>query len=154
MPNHKVRPLRERFEENYIPEPMSGCWLWIGHLSSGYGQLTNKHWKDLIGAHRASWLLHKGEIPDGLVVCHKCDTRSCVNPDHLFLGTCKDNMVDAASKGRMARGSRNGSSKLSEPDIRAIRASGESIRGLARKFNVSQRTIQFIVRGVTWVHVQ
>lgn len=77
----------------------SGCWHFIGSLSkTGYGVvgLNGK----VIGAHRAAWILTNGEVPDGLFVCHKCDNRRCINPDHLFLGTAKDNTQDMISKGR------------------------------------------------------
>lgn len=94
-----------RFEAKYIPEPNSGCWLWLGPVKigrrQGYGQFTLEG--KTVGAHRAAWRLFRGTIPDGLFVCHKCDVRTCVNPDHLFLGTHVDNMVDMESKGRGKR---------------------------------------------------
>lgn len=89
-----------RFHQNYIPEPMSGCWLWTGfEHHNGYGGLMIKNVTVL--AHRLSWQIHNGPIPKGLCVCHKCDTPFCVNPDHLFLGTNKDNIHDAIRKGRI-----------------------------------------------------
>jgi HNH endonuclease len=92
--------LRIAFESKYIPEPMSGCWLWTGALwTSGYGQMKIPWTRKNIGAHVASYLLHRGEIPLGLFVCHTCDLRPCVNPDHFFLGTQVDNMRDASRKG-------------------------------------------------------
>lgn len=82
-------------EDRYIPEPNSGCWLWIGKVAhNGYGIWGNER------AHRKSYRLHKGPIPDGLFVCHTCDVRSCINPDHLWLGTHKENMQDIVNKGR------------------------------------------------------
>lgn len=94
---------RELILNNCIPEPNSGCWIWIGtELSSrrkgGYGTIGLNGGKVL--AHRLSWSVFNGEISDGLFVCHHCDTPSCVRPDHLFLGTHQDNMRDMVRKER------------------------------------------------------
>ena len=82
------------------PEPNSGCWLWTASVRplSGYGQL--RHAGKIRFAHRVAYEAFRGRIPDGLFVCHHCDTRSCINPDHLFLGTGKDNAQDMIRKGR------------------------------------------------------
>lgn len=88
------------FEHKYVPDPNSGCWLWTsGWDKAGYGQAS-----DNVRAHRLAWQMYFGEIPDGLLVCHSCDTPCCVNPSHLFLGTPHDNMRDKVSKGRQAVG--------------------------------------------------
>lgn len=91
-------PLKERFLSKVNKSGPKGCWIWTGCLSVGYGLFYNKgQWK----AHRVSWELHKGKIPHGLWVLHKCDNPPCVNPDHLFLGTQSENMKDAYLKGRL-----------------------------------------------------
>ncbi len=93
------RPLKERFEEKYIACPMSGCWLWTASLNSwGYGNMRGLDRVER--SHRIAWQLYRGEIPLDLQVCHKCDVPSCVNPDHLYLGTQKQNMRDVSKRDR------------------------------------------------------
>jgi hypothetical protein len=93
-----------RIERFAIPVPEAGCWLWTGRrATAGYGVITGPH-QQKIGAHRAAFEAFIGPIPDGLLVCHKCDTPACCNPQHLFLGTHKDNMQDMALKGRRRSG--------------------------------------------------
>jgi hypothetical protein len=92
-------PALNRFNEKWVPEPNTGCWLWVGSTNNkGYGQLFMNGRLQL--AHRVSYQLHAGPIPDGVIVCHKCDNPPCVNADHLFLGTQTTNMADMSSKGR------------------------------------------------------
>jgi hypothetical protein len=103
-------PIEDRFWAKVEPEPNSGCWIWVGTRAyKDYGYIRGSgEWAAMIGAHRVSWELHNGAIPDGLHVLHRCDNPWCVNPDHLFLGSSKDNHWDAALKGRkiVARGQR------------------------------------------------
>lgn len=163
-----------KFNDRYVPEPNSGCWLWTGprHPESGYGALSVRpcggEWAGDWPAHRLAYSLFVLGTPlrRGLLqVCHRCDTRSCVNPDHLFLGTALDNERDKIAKGRrarfawaekMARGERAGQAKLRNADIsviRARRAAGETQQAIARDYGVTQAAISCIVRGRTWQHV-
>jgi len=164
----------ERFWARVDKRP-DGCWIWTGGRlqSGGYGHL---HVGDReMRAHRFSWELHRGSIPEGLHVCHKCDNPPCVNPDHLFLGTDADNLADMRRKGRwhrgfpkgedhwsrrhpeaIPRGSKHPQAKLTEDDVREIRRAaeaGETALELAARFPVSRLHIYSILRRKTWRHV-
>lgn len=133
------------------------CWLWMGSPDKfGYGKLVVRKGIEK-GAHRISWELAHGPIPDGLLVLHKCDVPNCVNPDHLFLGTYKDNKADCISKGRHSHGSNHWKTHLKEDDIRLIRRlyrEGIALQQeLANRFRVPQTQISRIVRGTSWTHV-
>lgn len=116
------RPLAERFWEKVAKAGPDECWLWMA-AKSGLGKLKYGFINEgpplgrQVKAHRVSWVLHFGEIPEGMCVCHKCDVPLCVNPAHLFLGTHDDNMRDAKIKKRTALGKRNGAH--THPDKRA-----------------------------------
>ncbi len=150
-----------RFEQKIMPEPMSGCWLWDAYIyPAGYGQFRISPTSRSIGAHRAAWILYKGPIPEGMMVCHKCDVPSCVNPDHLFLGTASDNMADAARKGRMnwkpgekcalpVRGAHH-MAKLTEADVIEIRRSADMGVVLADRYGVTPTHITRIRQRKTW----
>lgn len=146
----------ERFEI-YV-ERSDGCWRWRGNITVwGYGLLTFDN-KPML-AHRLSYLLHRGEIPRGLCVLHKCDNRSCTNPDHLFLGTRAENVTDMDAKGRrqtitrMIPGMGHPRAKLNDEDVRSIRLSQESDTAMAQKLGVSRATIHAARRGKTWRHI-
>lgn len=151
------RPIAERFADKFIPEPMSGCWLWTGAVQpeTGYGALNRVG--GVVGAHRLSWELHRGPIPYGLHVLHKCDIRSCVNPDHLFLGTNKDNIDDMKRKGRDRhrgpQGEAHPRAKLTVTDVLAIRADKRGPTEIARELSVSTATIEAIRSRRNWRHV-
>ena len=140
-----------------------GCWEWIGRRNKkGYGLATNSGRLlcsgNVVKAHRLSWFIHNGPIPEGMLVLHRCDNPPCVRPDHLFLGTHQDNLLDSMSKGRRMpnKGELNGRSKLCTDDIPAIRElinSGISRREISRKYGVNESTIRRIARNRGWTHV-
>ena len=179
LPRSKQRNLEERF---WLRVNMLGdCWVWIGGIYlSGYGQFyvaKGKH----TSAHRVSWQLACGPIPQGLSVLHRCDIkcppgdtayRRRVRPDHLFLGTTADNMADMAAKRRQAygerhgmrlyphraaRGSRAGNTKLTEQDVLRIRAihaaGGYMLKEIGAIFGVSESVVWHIVHRASWRHV-
>ena len=120
--------------------------------NKGYGRFhfRNKDWV----AHRVSYVLHKGEIPDGLCVCHTCDNPSCVCPDHLFLGTIKQNNQDCARKGRRNnRGEAHPRSRLTESNIQEIREHTGPLNELTKRFNVSLSHIGHIRCRSSWKHI-
>lgn len=154
--------LQKRFDEKYIPEPMSGCWLWLGAIDSkGYGHISNGPRR--IMASRASWLLAHGSFPNNLYVLHRCDNPACVNPDHLFLGTHQDNMDDMMAKGRRAvgdkvasKGENHPGAKLKDADIINIRRdhkNGEPQTSIAKRLNMSLPPINQIVNRKSWKHI-
>jgi hypothetical protein len=137
------------FSDCYIPEPNSGCWLWIGATDrDGYGVTFPN-----IPAHRESYERHISEIPEGMHVLHKCDTRSCVNPTHFFLGTNAENMADKVKKGRQARGSKNGASRLTEAQVEAIKRDDRPLTPIAKEYGVTIRIISLIRRHELWNHM-
>ncbi len=156
--------LRERFDAKYVVNEF-GCWIWTAARSSwGYGFLgvaREGAGMAMRGAHRISWELHRGAIPDGLSVLHRCDVPLCVNPDHLFLGTQKDNLKDMRFKGRgvaleVARGERNAMAKLTESGVLAIRekrAAGATYRELAEQHDTSLSNVASVVTRRTWRHL-
>lgn len=128
------------------------CWNWAG-ASKGNGYGSSSHQGVTVGAHRKSYMLFYGEIPDGFDVCHSCDNRSCVNPNHLFLGTRSDNMMDAVLKKRTDGGNRK---HLKESEVQEIRrriAKGEPNLVIARALDVNRETIRKIREGVSYVGI-
>lgn len=150
------------------PEPNSGCWLWAGRVGvKGHGEmsLNGKH----VLCHRASYELERGPIPTGLWVLHRCNNACCCNPDHLYLGTHKDNMRDMKESGRhkmKTHGERSGRAILRESDVIEIirlqsdvieiirlRGLGITQSALAQKYRVSKGCIAHASRGLNWRHI-
>jgi len=139
-----------------------GCWEWTGgRVKFGYGQ-TSINGKS-ITAHRMAWILAYGSIPDGLCVLHRCDNPPCVRPDHLFLGTNKDNTRDMIAKGRSKAprtagpGEVHGNARMSRAEVvrmRKLRKAGWKVDALAEEFRVGTTQVSRITRGVSWSHVK
>ena len=145
--------LMDRFNAKYRVSE-DGCWLWQATRDAkGYGHIGVAAAKSR-KAHRVSYELHVGPIPEGMQVCHKCDTPSCVNPGHLFIGTAMENMADRDAKGRGARGERSGVAVLTDDLASYIRSSTLSERALATELGVHRGTINAVRSGRTWGHVQ
>lgn len=163
MPEAEVREIAGRSEwlesvaRRFWPkvEKTGGCWVWRGSLSSqGYGQLSSRHGKPPLRAHRISWELHNGSLLPGQQVLHRCDTPACVRPDHLFLGTPAINAADKVQKGRARGGSlageANPSAKLTREQVRAIRDDPRPSAPVAAEYGVGKTTIKYIRRGQLW----
>lgn len=157
------RFLYENFEDWYIPVTESGCWLWLGPVQGdgpgkGHGRFIPNRDQRKVLAHRWSYALRNGEIPKGMLVLHRCDVPSCVNPNHLFLGTHADNNRDRSTKHRSAVGERGGKAKLSTEAVIEIRSTPRRYRvvqELAKKFNVSPHTILDLRhKRRNWQHIQ
>lgn len=151
--NKNTDPLDVRFWRSVDVQP-DGCWNWTGCTTRfGHGQFApSRYYK--IRAHRYSWELVNGPIPEGLDCCHHCDNPRCVRPDHLFLGTRTDNMRDAARKKRTQRREGHWSAKLNQQaadEIRAIRAStGLSYLKIGARFGVSGATARLVCLRAEW----
>ena len=151
--------LKERFDAKWQENPETGCWDWRGGRSNnGYGGIWSCG--KTLKAHRVSYELHVGEIPDGLCVCHRCDRPCCVNPEHLFLGTTADNTRDKVEKGRsnMPKGEDHYRSTLTSSEVSLIREALDRLpvgggNFLARWFGVDRRTISSVRHGKRWGHL-
>jgi hypothetical protein len=146
--------LAERLDFYSIPEPNSGCILWMAKVTpSGHGMLAWHRQGRM--AHRLAWTVHKGPIPEGICVCHKCDVPSCINVDHLFLGSTQDNTADKMRKGRhrSPKGSDHGRSKLTNEQVIAIREDPRDMGRIAWEYGVSVASISLIRRRRIWKHL-
>lgn len=150
-----------RFNSKYRVDDVTGCWLWTASLTTGdYGQMKGKYIGNYLSgrAHVISYVIHKGDIPEGLCVLHTCDVRQCVNPDHLWLGTKKQNTQDMINKGRkhipVVHGSRNPNATLTEEQVLLIRDDFTlTAKKLAAIYGVSKVTIDSIRERQTWKHL-
>ncbi|KRB22709.1 HNH endonuclease [Mesorhizobium sp. Root172] len=158
MEFHKKERQQELTVRNLINFEFAsnGCWEWAGsRLVSGYGRLQDNG--KTIRAHKFFFERTHGPVPAGMMVCHKCDNRICVNPSHLFLGTAKDNKDDCCNKARHAHGAGNGMAKLTDELVIAIKAelaaATKSQAEIARQYGVSAVSISLIKRGKSWKHL-
>ncbi len=144
---------------NRVDKSLSDCWIWTGGIGSpGYGifYIDGKNY----AAHVISYRIYKGNIPKDKIICHTCDNRACVNPEHLWLGTYKENMQDCIAKGRFKPiakrrmfGETNPQCILKESDIETIkrlRDNGLALQKIADKYGVCRETIRKIIIGKTW----
>ena len=149
--NAEVQRLAVRFwPKVLVTKNPKKCWNWTASIrTGGYGQIA---WRGRpIGAHRASWFIHNGPIPEGLDVLHKCDNRRCVRPGHLFLGTNDDNNADREKKGRTAWGEALPQSKLSAQDVKYIRKAFRSFKiSISKKFKIKDVTVSSIIWRKRW----
>ena len=132
-----------------------GCWIWTAHIGTdGYGTISVG--ASPVKAHRLSWIIHFGAVEPGMCVCHTCDNKICVRPDHLFLGTIQDNTADRDAKGRQCRGERHPDAKLTEEQVRLIRlryrrgCPVDGVRPLAREFGLCRSSMRAVVSRETW----
>lgn len=156
-----TQKLEERFWQFVTPDLVTVCWLWQGGTDGdeGYGRLHTSG-KKYIYAHRLSYQLHHGTLPNDLDILHRCDNRRCVNPYHLYAGTHADNMADMKARKRYVisgvRGEANGQSKLTTTDVIEIRAMSEhgvTQKDIAQRFGVPQSSVSKIIRRKQWAHI-
>lgn len=155
---YKRPSLQDRFWSKVIKT--KSCWNWIGTIQRGYG-IFYIDAKNPVRAHRYSYELNIGEIPKGLLVCHKCDNPRCINPKHLFIGTIADNNLDCKNKGRLIRppnqtGSNHSQHILTEKDVLNIRdayKNGFKQKDLAILYGVAKNTIHKVCKYKTWNHI-
>lgn len=160
---HNVIPktVEERLWSKVDVKGPDDCWNWQEESRDGKGYGAILFRKKIVKAHRVAWIITNGEIPDGLFVLHKCDNRACCNPNHHFLGTNMDNVLDMMAKDRCAptraRGEGSGISKFTDAQILAIRAKHDgnlkNFSATAREYGVTPSTIINIVYRKTWAHI-
>lgn len=152
--------LLEKIEAQSLPEPNSGCLLWMGGVDpNGYGRIRAFGENRLV--HRVYYTLVKGPIPEGKILRHKCDVPSCISPDHLLPGTQADNVADMLARGRENRdprpyhlGERNPNNKIAESTALAILLSPLNQRDAAKQYGVAPSWVQRIRKREVWPHIQ
>lgn len=148
----------DRFNERYKKCGKRSCWEWLGKRGkNGYGLFYMiRPPRKTFHAHRVAWAMHNDrDIPDGMMICHTCDNRGCVNPAHLYLGTGYDNNSDTVKRNRANRkiGSECSWSKLTEENVRHIINSNQKQRVLAERYGIDQSTVSQIKAGLRWKHL-
>src|SRR5580765_6828583 len=155
MPSNRNIPIEQRFWSKV--DTSGECWEWIAsRYPNGYGQIARSRTSAKLRvtyAHRISWELHYGPIPEGMSVLHRCDNRACVNPAHLFLGTQLDNMRDMIAKGRGLQGEQHPMAKVDADDVRNIRTlvtAGATKASVARQYGITRAAVRRICARHTW----
>lgn len=154
------KTLLDRIMDKVEMVPECGCWIWTGSLDAG-GRKDNRRYGQLningktARVHRVLWEMRFGKIGKGMLLCHHCDTPSCVNPHHLFLGTAKDNMQDCKLKKRRASfaGEYSGKAKLKSEDIIKIREDTRDSRIIADQYGISRNHVYKIKLHMVWAHM-
>ena len=148
-PEHGEARRKANFMEKVSVDPVSGCWFWNGSMGgTGYGHFRVHD--RMMNAHRASWLMHRGPIPAGIFVLHRCDIRQCVYPSHLFLGTHDENMRDMTSKNRACSGENHRFCTILDATVLEIRrrgGAGETGASIARSLGISKAQANKIING-------
>lgn len=148
--------LAERLWRHSMPVPECGCWIWLSSTNKRYGQLNLR--KSIVSAHRLSWQVFRGEIPEGMHVLHRCDVRECINPDHLYLGSDLENARDRVAHGtqnvppRML-GSNHPMALIDEVTAIEIKNAVGTHTAISKRFGVSRSTVGHIKTGRQWSHV-
>jgi len=140
--------LRAKLQAWCMPEPNSGCWIWMGAFNGRYGVASwrSRRWY----AHRLSLVAHGGRTTEEDVVCHRCDVPLCINPAHLFAAPQSTNLADMRAKGRAPDGDRHGMAKLLPAQVIAIRADRRLLREIAGQYAISEATVSYIRNGKRW----
>lgn len=157
--NNSAMSLESRASKYFVRSGAYDCWLWTGYKNErGYGVIySGAPQRRVLKAHRVVYELEKGKIPNGLILCHHCDTPACVNPNHMFVGTHRENVLDMLRKGRRkteyAVGERQGCAKLTSDSIPVILSDPRPASALAEQYGVNASTIRRVRQGIQWRHI-